>query len=144
MAIECVYDVFDSHWQASCAASVAVIRRVLGTAQHSPVWATSSQRANQTQSMVPRYGRPTIVVTESGCDVPDESQLDAETAVHDAFRVEFYRGYLAAAMQAKNVDGVRLEVRGVAYCGSASWRSLLRADRRRRRLSRSCMMSYVT
>jgi len=54
------------------------------------------------------------VVTESGCDVPDESNLDAEAAVHDAFRVEFYRGYLAAAMQAKNVDGVRLEVRNRA------------------------------
>ena len=58
-----------------------------------------------------RYGRPTIVVTESGCDVPNESQLDAATAVHDSFRVEYYRGYLAAAMQAKNIDGVRFEVR---------------------------------
>ena len=61
-----------------------------------------------------RYGRPSIVVTESGCDVPNESQLDAATAVRDSFRVEYYRGYLAAAMQARNVDSVRLEVRGKA------------------------------
>lgn len=59
-----------------------------------------------------RYGRPTIVVTESGCDVPNESQLDAAVAVRDSFRIDYYREYLAAAMKAKHEDGVRLEVCG--------------------------------
>ena len=57
-----------------------------------------------------RYGRPPIVVTESGCDVPDESALSPEVAVHDTFRIDYYKGYLAAAMKAKNQDGVDLQV----------------------------------
>ena len=42
--------------------------------------------------------------------MPDESQLDAAMAVRDGFRVDYFRGYLAAAVAAKDVDGVRLEV----------------------------------
>lgn len=56
-----------------------------------------------------RYGRPPIVVTESGCDVPDESSLPPHAALADPFRVDYYRSYLAAAMQAKHQDGVDLQ-----------------------------------
>ena len=51
------------------------------------------------------------MVTESGCDVPNESALPPDAALSDPFRVDYYRGYLAAAMQAKHQDGVDLQVR---------------------------------
>ena len=52
-----------------------------------------------------------IVVTESGCDVPDESALPSELALQDDFRVEYYRSYLVQAMMAKVEDDVNLQVR---------------------------------
>lgn len=57
-----------------------------------------------------RYGNPAIVVTESGCDVPNESSLPLAAALNDTFRVEYYRSYLEAATAAKHEDGVNLQV----------------------------------
>lgn len=53
------------------------------------------------------------MVTESGCDVPNESSLPPGASLADPFRVDYYRGYLAAAMQAKLQDGVDLQVRAL-------------------------------
>ena len=66
-----------------------------------------------------RYDRPPIVVTESGCDVPDESALAPEAALRDAFRVDYYRGYLAAAAAAKHQDGADLQVPPFLWKGIA-------------------------
>ena len=58
-----------------------------------------------------RYGNPPIVVTESGCDVPNEATLPLEAALKDTFRLDYYQSYLAAATAAKHKDGVNLQVR---------------------------------
>lgn len=46
-----------------------------------------------------RYQTP-IIVTENGCDVPNESQLPLQTALDDIFRVNYYREYLSNMMEA--------------------------------------------
>ena len=55
-----------------------------------------------------RYHPGEIVVTENGCDVPNESGLPLADALNDTFRVNFYQGYVQAAQQAVN-DGVPLK-----------------------------------
>lgn len=72
-----------------------------------------------------RYGNPAIVVTESGCDVPDESSLPLAAALNDTFRVEYYRSYLEAATAAKHEDGVNLQVWLAAICRSRCSHSCL-------------------
>jgi len=53
------------------------------------------------------YDRPVIEVTENGCSYADGP--DANGAIHDARRIDFYRGYLAAVARAIE-DGA--DVRG--------------------------------
>ncbi|CAE7616782.1 BGLU11, partial [Symbiodinium microadriaticum] len=56
-----------------------------------------------------RYGRHTsIYITENGCDVPGESQMSLDDALHDSFRVDYYSGYLGSVMEALR-QGVRVE-----------------------------------
>jgi beta-glucosidase len=46
---------------------------------------------------------------ENGVSVPGESELPIAQAVHDDFRVNQYRGYIANIIQAITVDGVNLK-----------------------------------
>ncbi len=39
-----------------------------------------------------RYNNPVILITENGVDVPGESDLSLEDALHDTFRIDFYSG----------------------------------------------------
>ena len=52
------------------------------------------------------------MVTENGCDVPNESALSPAASLKDAFRLRYFSGYLAATLQAKHRDDVNLQVRG--------------------------------
>lgn len=52
-----------------------------------------------------RYASP-IYVTEFGCSVPGESDLPVEQVIQDDFRVDYYRSYLNAMLQAKEIDHV--------------------------------------
>ena len=53
-----------------------------------------------------RYSPSDIVVTENGCDVPDENSIPLPAALNDTFRVDFYRGYVEQAIIAATVDKV--------------------------------------
>jgi beta-glucosidase len=55
-----------------------------------------------------RYNHPTIVVFENGVSVPHENDLPIAQAVHDNFRIDFYKGYIQNALDAIFYDGVRL------------------------------------
>jgi beta-glucosidase len=46
---------------------------------------------------------------ENGVSVPGESQLPISQAVHDDFRVNMYRDYIANIIDAITVDGVNLK-----------------------------------
>ncbi|KAG6885723.1 Beta-glucosidase 1B [Termitomyces sp. T32_za158] len=45
-------------------------------------------------------------VTENGFACKDESSLTVAEAIHDNDRVEYYRGYTQALLEAINLDGV--------------------------------------
>lgn len=53
--------------------------------------------------------KPVIYVTENGCDVPNESSMPMAQALHDSFRIDYYRQYLASLDRAIK-EGV--DVRG--------------------------------
>lgn len=53
-----------------------------------------------------RYNYPDIYITENGCALPDED--DVNIAVNDTRRVDFYRGYIDACHQAIEA-GVKLK-----------------------------------
>ncbi|MBA2634287.1 MAG: family 1 glycosylhydrolase, partial [Chloroflexi bacterium] len=53
------------------------------------------------------YGAPPILITENGCAIEDQVAVDGE--VHDAGRIEFLRGHLAALEEA---IGRGVDVRG--------------------------------
>lgn len=55
-----------------------------------------------------RYGYPKILVTENGTSVKGENELPLEQLLDDAFRVEYYRGYVAAMADAYTLDGVNV------------------------------------
>lgn len=48
-----------------------------------------------------RYNFPPIVISENGVDVPDENTLPLDEALHDQFRIDYFREYLANVMGAK-------------------------------------------
>ncbi|KAF5351087.1 hypothetical protein D9756_008356 [Leucocoprinus leucothites] len=50
-----------------------------------------------------------IVVTENGFTVRNENDLPVEEAVHDSDRVEYFKGYTQALLEAINVDGVEIK-----------------------------------
>ena len=56
-----------------------------------------------------RYNNPKIYITENGCDVVGESELPLAKALHDKFRVEFYRNYTTNVLLAAHVDGVNVQ-----------------------------------
>ena len=57
-----------------------------------------------------RYGRPPIIVTENGVDVPGENAMPLAQALNDTFRVNFYSAYLDGLANAIAIDGA--DVRG--------------------------------
>ncbi|KAF8067878.1 beta-glucosidase 1A [Lyophyllum atratum] len=54
------------------------------------------------------YKKP-VYVTENGFAVKDENKLTANEAIHDVDRVDYYRGYTRALLEAVNVDGVDIK-----------------------------------
>ncbi|KAI8472243.1 MAG: beta-glucosidase 1A [Monoraphidium minutum] len=54
-----------------------------------------------------RYGAPDIWITENGVSAPGEASMPVEQAVHDAFRVDYFRSYLANLCRAK-AEGARV------------------------------------
>ena len=56
-----------------------------------------------------RYNNPKIYITENGCDVPGESDLPLEDAIHDDFRVDFYTQYTTNVLAAYHIDGVNVQ-----------------------------------
>lgn len=57
-----------------------------------------------------RYGRPCFFVTENGTSVKGENELARAQILDDGFRVDFFRGYVAALADACALDGI--DVRG--------------------------------
>eukprot|EP00604_Paraphysomonas_vestita_P003226 CAMPEP_0174821732 /NCGR_PEP_ID=MMETSP1107-20130205/9227_1 /TAXON_ID=36770 /ORGANISM="Paraphysomonas vestita, Strain GFlagA" /LENGTH=268 /DNA_ID=CAMNT_0016039067 /DNA_START=678 /DNA_END=1484 /DNA_ORIENTATION=- len=55
-----------------------------------------------------RYGNPIIMITENGVDVPGETELPLEEALHDTFRVDYYSSYLSSVMKAID-EGVNVQ-----------------------------------
>jgi beta-glucosidase len=55
-----------------------------------------------------RYKTP-IIVTENGCDVPNENQLPLKVALRDTFRVDYYASYLGAMLDAILDYGVQMK-----------------------------------
>ena len=56
------------------------------------------------------YKPKSVVVSESGVDVPDEAAKGREEVLADAFRVDYYKGYVKAASDAKTIDGVPVDL----------------------------------
>ena len=56
-----------------------------------------------------RYNQPLIYLFENGVSVPNENDMPISQAVHDDFRVDFYRNYINNAIDAITVDGVNLK-----------------------------------
>ncbi|KAJ3056274.1 Beta-glucosidase 1B [Rhizophlyctis rosea] len=54
-----------------------------------------------------RYQTP-IYITENGCSVKGESDLGVEQAVHDTYRVNYFKGYLENLLLAVFDDGVQI------------------------------------
>jgi hypothetical protein len=53
-----------------------------------------------------RYAPGEVVVSENGVDDPGEAALGLPDALHDAFRVGFFRDYVQAAADAATLDRV--------------------------------------
>ena len=56
-----------------------------------------------------RYNPGEIAVTENGVSAPGEDSKTPEEAVKDTFRVDFFKGYFAAAEKAVREDNVPLK-----------------------------------
>ena len=56
-----------------------------------------------------RYTNETIYVFENGVSVPNETKMSIADAVHDKFRVDFYKGYIQNAINVVTLDGVNLK-----------------------------------
>jgi beta-glucosidase len=41
-----------------------------------------------------RYNKPVIYLFENGVSVPGETEMSLADAVHDSFRIDYYRGYI--------------------------------------------------
>ena len=55
-----------------------------------------------------RYNNSLIYVFENGVSVPNENQMKVAEAVHDNFRIDYYKGYIQNALDAITLDGVNL------------------------------------
>lgn len=51
-----------------------------------------------------RYGKP-IYVTENGCPCPGEENMTRDEAVHDAFRIRYFRSHLDSICKSIGEDG---------------------------------------
>jgi beta-glucosidase len=56
------------------------------------------------------YKPKSVVVSESGVDVPDEAKMGRDEVLADSFRVNYYKGYVQSAADAKNKDGVPVDL----------------------------------
>ena len=56
------------------------------------------------------YKPKSVIVSESGVDVPDEAAKGREEVLKDDFRVDYYKGYVKAASDAKTIDGVPVDL----------------------------------
>jgi len=55
-----------------------------------------------------RYAEPPIYITENGVDVPGESAMSLDDALHDKFRIDYYRSYLRFVLDAMQ-EGVNVQ-----------------------------------
>ena len=53
---------------------------------------------------------PAILVTENGCDVPNESALPIEEVLRDAFRITYLSSYIAEMKRAMSLGLVNIKV----------------------------------
>ena len=57
-----------------------------------------------------RYNQPVIYIFENGVSVPGETELPLTQALHDSFRIDFYKGYIDNVIKSVTEDGI--DVRG--------------------------------
>ena len=55
-----------------------------------------------------RYNHPKIYIFENGVSVPGENKLSLVDAIHDKFRVEYYKNYIQSMLDAITFDGVNV------------------------------------
>jgi beta-glucosidase len=55
-----------------------------------------------------RYNHAKIYIFENGVSVPHENDMPISEAIHDTFRVNYYKGYIKNAIDAMTIDGVNL------------------------------------
>ena len=56
-----------------------------------------------------RYNHPdSIYIFENGVSVPKENTMAISDAVHDSFRVNFYKGYIKNLIDAITIDGINV------------------------------------
>ncbi|PGH28162.1 hypothetical protein AJ80_00052 [Polytolypa hystricis UAMH7299] len=55
-----------------------------------------------------RYGKPKIYVTENGTSLKGENDLPIDQLLNDEFRVNYFRGYIAAMADSYTLDGVNV------------------------------------
>jgi beta-glucosidase len=55
-----------------------------------------------------RYGNPTILVTENGTSLKGENDLPLEKLLEDDFRVQYFKDYIGALVDARCEDGVNV------------------------------------
>ena len=55
-----------------------------------------------------RYNQPLIYIFENGVSVPGETKLPIQEALHDQFRIDFYRGYIQSVIDSVLIDGVNV------------------------------------
>jgi beta-glucosidase len=51
-----------------------------------------------------------IYLFENGVSVPGETEMSLSDAVHDSFRIDYYRGYIQNVIDSVIIDGI--DVRG--------------------------------
>ncbi|KAL1962528.1 hypothetical protein VTN77DRAFT_9403 [Rasamsonia byssochlamydoides] len=56
-----------------------------------------------------RYNNPKIYVTENGTSIKGENDLPLEELLNDEFRVQYYRDYIGAMVDAVALDGVNVK-----------------------------------
>lgn len=66
------------------------------------LWAKADAMYQYLNYIKTRYSSPKIYVTEFGCDVAGESEMDMATALQDDFRVKYYQLYMMQVAKAKS------------------------------------------
>lgn len=60
-----------------------------------------------------RYNKPTILITENGCDIIGENDTPLPDVLNDSFRVNYFRNYLESV-------GRAIEI-GINIIGYFAW-----------------------